>query len=117
MIEQLENCPNCGGILDEAGRCKFCGTKVYDFLNIAFSDPHAYSSKTYIRIKTREGKIMVAPVVVRDCTMTMRSDIDYLLPESGYSYLTRKFPTTEIDLGLLVTGDFVYTEADNETIN
>ena len=112
MIEQLKNCPNCGGILDEAGRCKFCGSKVYDFLNISFSDPHAYSSKTYIRIKTHEGKIMVAPVVVRDCSMTMRSNIDYILPESDSAYFARKPSTTEIDLGLLVTGDLIYTEAE-----
>ena len=111
MIEQLENCPNCGGILDEAGRCKFCGSKVYDFLNISFSDPHAYSSKTYIRIKTHEGKIILAPVVVRDCSMTIRSDLDYLLPESGFTY-ARKSTTTEIDLGLLVTGDLIYTEVE-----
>lgn len=29
-MEKLENCPNCGGILDDLGRCEFCGSKVYD---------------------------------------------------------------------------------------
>lgn len=36
MIEKLKNCPNCAGILDEAGRCKYCGSKVYDFLTLDF---------------------------------------------------------------------------------
>ena len=29
MIE-LKNCPNCGGILDDEGRCMYCKSKVYD---------------------------------------------------------------------------------------
>lgn len=37
MIERLTNCPNCGGTLNEAGRCEFCGSKVYDFLTIDFN--------------------------------------------------------------------------------
>ncbi len=29
MIE-LKNCPNCGGILDDEGRCMYCKSKIYD---------------------------------------------------------------------------------------
>lgn len=61
-IEQLENCPNCGGILNETGRCQFCGSKVYDFLAISFGDPRSPSyAKTYIRIKV-ENRIGILPV-------------------------------------------------------
>ena len=28
------NCPNCGGVLNEVGECKFCGSKVYDFTSL-----------------------------------------------------------------------------------
>ena len=38
MINQLKNCPNCAGILNEAGRCTYCVSKVYDFLSINFSE-------------------------------------------------------------------------------
>ena len=30
----LKNCPNCGGILDDEGRCMYCKSKVYDLTGI-----------------------------------------------------------------------------------
>lgn len=38
MIE-LKNCPNCGGMLDDEGRCMYCKSKVYDLtgVNIDFN--------------------------------------------------------------------------------
>lgn len=30
IMERLKNCPNCGGILDDEGRCMYCKSKVYD---------------------------------------------------------------------------------------
>lgn len=29
-MQRLKNCPNCGGILDDEGRCLYCQSKVYD---------------------------------------------------------------------------------------
>lgn len=29
-MQRLKNCPNCGGILDDEGRCMYCKSKVYD---------------------------------------------------------------------------------------
>lgn len=63
MIDRLTNCPQCGGILNEAGRCEFCGSKVYDFLNISFEDRYMPSANTYIRVK-HGGKILLAPVTI-----------------------------------------------------
>ena len=34
MKERLKNCPNCGGILDDAGRCMYCKSKVYDLTDV-----------------------------------------------------------------------------------
>ena len=38
-MTQLKNCPNCGGILDDEGRCMYCKSKVYDLtgVNIDFN--------------------------------------------------------------------------------
>ena len=69
MIEQLKNCPNCGGILNEAGSCKFCGSKVYDFLNIDFSGHNLPSAKTYIRIRSG-NKIYLTPIYVTNVSMS-----------------------------------------------
>lgn len=57
-MERLSNCPNCGGTLEDDGRCRFCGSKVYDLFDI---DLDCYTHK-YIRIKYK-GNIQVLPVV------------------------------------------------------
>lgn len=72
MIEALKNCPNCGGTLNEAGRCEFCGSKVYDFLSVDFTgEPHYQTAKTYIRIKM-DGKIVLAPILIDNVSMTSK---------------------------------------------
>ncbi len=54
----LKNCPNCGGTLQDDGRCRFCGSKVYDFVNINFNNP----APTYIRFKQGD-QIVTYPVI------------------------------------------------------
>ena len=76
MIEELKNCPNCGGILSETGRCKFCGSKIYDFLNIDFSDPYMPNAKTYIRIKSG-GKVYLAPIWVSGVNVSLGSILGF----------------------------------------
>ena len=64
ILEQLNNCPNCGGTLNEFGRCNFCGSKVYDFTNIEFDGPNGYRNIKPTYIKIRSGSHMIiAPVV------------------------------------------------------
>ena len=31
LIQELHNCENCGGTVDEKGYCRFCGSRVYFF--------------------------------------------------------------------------------------
>ena len=69
MIEQLHNCPNCGAILDDIGRCNFCGSKVYDLFDIDMKD----RTHKYVRIKTSKG-IILAPIRVNTATMVMPQD-------------------------------------------
>jgi len=89
MIDRLKNCPQCSGILNEAGRCEYCGSKVYDFLTIDFNDRHMPSARTYIRVQV-EDKIMLAPIIVDTVGVTLQSD---------YCELPK------IDLELMVVGD------------
>lgn len=74
-MDKLTNCPQCGGILNDFGRCEFCGSKVYDFLCIDFgSDPfYRNSAKTYVRIKVGNNEV-IAPVIVSRCDLTMEVD-------------------------------------------
>ena len=74
MIEQLKNCPNCSGILNESGTCTFCGSKVYDFLAVDFTgEPHMQTAKTYIRIRCRvngEERLLLAPIIIDNVSLS-----------------------------------------------
>lgn len=73
MIDRLKNCPNCGGILNEAGRCQYCGSKVYDFMAIDFTNEPRNNAKSFIRIRTntKDGiKTIIAPISVSNVSMT-----------------------------------------------
>lgn len=98
MIEKLKNCPNCGGTLNEAGRCSFCGSKVYDFLSINFDHTYRPSAKTYIRIRSN-GKVILAPVIVGGVNIKFPNDIlycDSISGESGYIQ-HRSYPNYNVD--------------------
>lgn len=69
-LEQLKNCPNCGGTLEDDGRCMFCGSKVYDLFDI---DLDCYKHK-YIRIKYN-GSIQVLPVIFGGFNLTYGPDV------------------------------------------
>lgn len=110
-IEKLTNCPQCGGILNEAGRCEFCGSKVYDFLTIDLPEfPFKYpSAKTYIRVKCG-SKIMLAPVVVDTIEKTYGTETETCCETPGYplTYFTGyniTMPT--IDVRYKVTGNYI----------
>ena len=85
IIEELKNCPNCGGILNETGRCEFCGSKIYDFCDIDLS--REKKGVNYIRIKVSD-RIILAPVRVNKAVIT--SSID-------------SFPT--LDINFIILGD------------
>lgn len=111
MIEKLKNCPNCAGILDEGGRCKYCGSKVYDFLTLDF-DRGGYGAssdaKTYIRVKTN-GKIMLLPIIyVNNASITISPSIDTYMCDRG-TYLMRRNPYIDMELHFCC-GDMVSVE-------
>ena len=31
LVQELHNCPNCGGSIDGEGVCRYCGSRVYRF--------------------------------------------------------------------------------------
>lgn len=76
-MKVYKNCPNCGGTLDDAGRCKYCDSKVYDFCDI---DLNNSNKKTYLRIK-HQNQTMVAQVVAN--------------PEISITFETNSFPVIE----------------------
>ena len=89
-LMKLKGCPNCGGTLNDAGRCSFCGSKVYDFLNIDFDKNGGLTANTYIRIKCN-NKIVMAPVVTESVQLNMSTDslpimsVDFMVTGSMYA--------------------------------
>jgi len=115
MIEKLKNCPNCAGILNDFGRCEFCGSKIYDFLTINFSDPKYPSAHTYIRIKTG-NKIIIAPIVVNTVSMSMNpygSMCPSGLLEDSY-YIRRPVYHQELDINCIIPGGIYEIEDEDE---
>ena len=110
MIEQLKNCPQCGGILNEAGRCEFCGSKVYDFLNIDFDNPGYPSAKTYIRIKNNR-KIYIAPIIVNNVSIKWGYDCDPIL-YSDNRIATELTYNQDLDVNFSVVGDMYVIDED-----
>lgn len=74
IMDRLHNCPNCGGYLNDTGRCEFCGSKVYDLCDIDLAlDPIKSPKKTYLRIKTDQG-IWTVPVYADSLQVSRSSD-------------------------------------------
>lgn len=106
MIEKLKNCPNCGGTLNEAGRCSFCGSKVYDFLSINFDHTYRSSAKTYIRIRSN-GKVILAPVIVNNSRIETRiNECVATTLGTGTRYIPSS-PSIDIELDLAVIGEVI----------
>ena len=68
-MEPLRNCPNCGGYLNDSGRCEFCGSKIYDFVGLDFDRP----TKTYLRMKY-QGQIITLPVHINDFALDLSTE-------------------------------------------
>ena len=105
MIERLKNCPQCGGTLNEAGRCEFCGSKVYDFLTIDFNDRNMPSAKTYVRIKAN-GKIVLAPVIIDTMEVQIKSD-DYVTDFFDSRQYIHRPCCPEMNINFIVVGDMI----------
>jgi hypothetical protein len=77
MIERLKNCPNCAGIIDDAGRCNYCGSKVYDFIALNFSSKEQKSNaQTFIRIRLDDGEYVLPILSFDNASITMTPQYD-----------------------------------------
>lgn len=94
-MNKLSNCPNCAGILDEFGKCQFCGSKVYDLCDIDVRG--ACRSKTYIRILT-DNQIILAPIMTNSVSIELSRDC---------------FPTMNVEF--IICGETKIQEVTHET--
>lgn len=101
-MEKLHNCPNCGGTLEDDGRCRFCGSKVYDFINIDFDK----YPKTYVRIRFQD-KVATMPVVFTSCQYS----IGFNPIEYGWECM-KVFPEISGTIDYRVVGKTIWEEGD-----
>lgn len=59
MTDELKNCPSCGGVLDDNGRCPYCNSKVYDLTDINID----VNSRDRIKLKLKCGE----NTIIMDC--------------------------------------------------
>jgi len=101
LIERLHNCPNCGGTLQDDGACRFCGSKVYDFVGIDLDN----YSPTYVRMKL-SGQIVIMPVRFNNLSINIDNDKSTLYTD-GTPYYTVKNVVTEGTIDFTVIGDTI----------
>ena len=106
-MDKLHNCPNCGGYLNDHGRCEFCGSKVYDFCDIDVSfDPTKPPAPTYLRLRRQDG-IWTVPVIANTLDVKHNSACytigTEIIGDTPYPTVLPVFP--EIELSFITIGD------------
>ena len=107
MIERLKNCPNCAGVIDDVGRCKYCGAKIYDFLSLDFDG----YKPTYIRIRTREGRIVIMPIRFVNCSVTAVPITADFECEGRFVHKIERMEE-KMEMEAYVVGDIVYEKEE-----
>lgn len=106
LIKRLHNCPNCGGTLQDDGACRFCGSRVYDFVSVDMAD----YKPTYLRIK-RNGKILIMPVIFNSVsTKCYQDDACAYFDDIPYITMAPFMPTGE--LSFTVVGDTIVEDTE-----
>ncbi len=101
IIDRLHNCPNCGGTLQDDGACRFCGSRVYDFVSV---DMENYKP-TYLRMKIH-GKIIIMPV--RFCNTSIRSSIESRTLHANEDHIVTMEPEIMFgQLEFIIVGDTI----------
>ena len=79
-MEQLKNCPNCGGVLDDEGRCMYCNAKVYDLTGLNIN----LDTRDVVLLKLKaNGYDMVMKAFPVNATMDMGYDTQDITTPSG----------------------------------
>lgn len=101
MIE-LKNCPNCGGVLDDTGRCMYCKSKVYDLTDINID----LNSRDILLMKLKVGgQEMIAKCYPTNVSVEMRPDCCLYDKYDGKVYRTLISNNLNVHLDLATYSD------------
>ena len=97
MNKPLNNCPHCGGVLDDDGRCLYCKSKVYDLTDINID----MDSRDIILMKVKYmGKDIEIKCYPSSIKVNIESCYDALYCDDK-RYLMNSRPNTTIELELV----------------
>lgn len=102
-MTELKNCPNCGGVLDDAGRCMYCKSKVYDLTDINID----LNSRDILLMKLKVGgQEVIAKCYPTNVSVEMRPDYDFGRDISGKLYRTMISNNLSVHLDLVSCSDY-----------
>lgn len=114
MIEKLKNCPNCAGILDEVGRCNYCGSKVYDFLTLDFNG-RGSATKSYIRVRSGNSIKLIPIAYAIGASFKIEPQFDCFIDTCNYEHRVSRPPRMEAEISFVCDGDIIsYEDGDSE---
>lgn len=102
LPERLHNCPNCGGTLQDDGKCRFCGSVVYDFLGIDLDK----RAPTYIRMR-HNGRIVHFKAVFDSIEIKMSSESPTLYMDNVLTKIVKSIDTFEGSVDFSVVGGII----------
>lgn len=114
-MKELKNCPNCGGVLDDNGRCLYCKSKVYDLTDIDID----IDSRDIILIRFRD-KDYVWTMKAFPVSINMTSEMPYTFTQelSGVPhYVSAGQMEHTINLELRAFGDYEIKEKKDEVLS
>ena len=88
----LHNCPNCGGTLQDDGKCRFCGSVVYDFVGIDM-DNH---TPIFIRMR-HNGRIVHFKAIINSMNLNLFSNDTCLYYDNKPMYIRAPEWTGDVD--------------------
>ena len=97
MSKLLNNCPHCGGVLDDDGRCVYCKSKVYDLTDINID----MDSRDIILMKVKYmGQDIEIKCYPSSIKVNIESCYDALYCDNE-KYVMNRRPNTTIELELV----------------
>lgn len=106
LPERLHNCPNCGGTLQDDGKCRFCGSVVYDFVGIDL-DKH---KPVFIRMR-HNGRIVHFKMIITGADFKMWNDGPVLYADNNPTmYIS--VPRWEGSVDFDIVGDIIIEDPE-----